>query len=167
MIVQFSEVKAADKAANTKANGLWGKMVSYVRFTVPEDMKGLDAKGKPTALSDFLKNREKDAKDEDKKWQPSPAYRSNKSLILRAVRLNVQLVSRDQPRGKTEVQDECNEIEKVELTPYQQFMTAITTVGKKLDKLEHGQKVTAFAAINELATKVRKEIEGATEQKAA
>lgn len=160
-MLQFKEVVTADKAANTKANGLWGKMVLYVS---QEPAKSFNLDG----LKDYLKNREKEAREEDKKWNPSGAYRSNKSLILRAKRLEVSLTnSKGESRGKSEVQDQCNEIERKELSPFDQFMAAVNTVSKKLDKLEQGQKVTAMAAISELANRVRKAITGEQDKLAA
>lgn len=165
-MLEFKEVVTADKAANTKANGLWGKMVSYCQ-QLPEQFREV-TDGKAKAMSDYLNNRVKEAREQDHKWDPSNAFRSNKSLILRAIRLGVNMVdSRDQPRGKTEVQDTCNELEKKDLSPFDQFMAAVNMVSKKLDKLEQGQKVTAIAAISELANRVRRQITGEQEKKAA
>ena len=159
--IMFKEVVTADKAANTKANGLWGKMVMFVS---QEPAKSFNLEG----LKDYLKNREAEAKDEDSKWKPSGAYRSNKSLIVRCKRLSVSLLNGASGfRGKTEVQDECNEIEHVERTPYEQFSAAMEVVSKKLKKLESGQLTTAAAVIGNLAKTVREQIEGVMQQKAA
>lgn len=159
--IKFTEVVTADKAANTKANGLWGKMAL---FCTQEPMKSFT----PDESKDYLKNREKEAREADKRWLPSNAYKSNKSLILRAKRLEVSLLrGNGETRGKTEVQDQCNEIERKDLTPYDQFMAAMNTVSKKLSKLEHGQKITAIAAISELQQRIRKELAGEQEKKAA
>jgi len=158
--IMFKEVVTADKAANTKANGLWGKMVMFVS---QEPAKSFALEG----LKDYLKNREQEAKDEDRKWKPSGAYRSNKSLIVRCKRLSVSLLNGASGfRGKTEVQDECNEIEKVERTPYEQFSAAMEVVSKKLKKLEPGQIATAAAVIGNLAKTVREQIEGQMKQAA-
>src|SRR3990167_10403211 len=158
--VLFKEVVTADKAANTKANGVWGKMVMFVS---QDPAKSFALEG----LKDYLKNREQEAKDEDRKWKPSGAYRSNKSLILRCKKLGVGLLSGDTFRGKTDVQDECNEIEYTAKTPYEQFSAAMEVVGKKLKKLESGQLTTAAAGISNLAKTVREQIEGVMQQKAA
>ena len=160
MSMLFKEVVTADKAANTKANGLWGKMVMFVS---QEPAKSFNLEG----LKDYLKNREAEAKDEDSKWKPSGAHRSNKSLIVRCKRLSVSLLNGASGfRGKTEVQDECNEIEHVERTPYEQFSAAMEGVSKKLKKLEPGQMTTAAAVIGNLAKTVREQIEGQMQQAA-
>lgn len=161
MIYEFKGVVAADKAANTKANGLWGQMVHYVR---QEPAKSFDH----GQLKDYLKEKEKEAREQDKKWNPSNAYRSNKSLILRATRLSVGLMNGETPRGKSEVQDECNELENSTKTPWEQFAAAMNQATKKFDKLEPGQIPAAAAMIGTLAQTARAKLTGkVTEAKAA
>lgn len=154
----FKEVVAADKAANTKANGLWGKMVQFVSQEPAASFSDKE-------LKDYLKNRETEAKDADSKWKPSGAYRSNKSLIIRAVRLKVGLMNgKDTPRGKSEVQDECNELETTEKSPWDQFAAAMNTATKKFDKLEPGQIPAAAAMIGTLAQNARNKMIGRVEE---
>ena len=160
-MLKFQELVTADKAANTKANGLWGKMAV---FAMQEPCKSFNHEG----AKKYFAEKEKEAKLSDKKWEPSGAYRSNKSLIVRAKRLAVPLVnSHGDSRGKTEVQDDWNELEASAKTPYQQFTAAMETATKKFDKLEVGQYPAAAALVGQLATTIRAKITGQMEQIAA
>lgn len=159
-VCNFHEVVLSDKAANRKGQGAWAALVSFVANAYP----GMNDKG----IKEELRTKEKTAKEDDK-WEPSGAYRSSKSLILRASRLGVKIVQNDEVRGKSDVQDECNELEKTEKTAGQKFTTAINTANSLTEKMNHGELIAALALTHELLKKLKSNVEKAQpqEQKAA
>lgn len=77
------------------------------------------------------------------------AYRSSKSLVMRAIRLDVELLdSEGNARGKSEVNTECNEREKEGKTNVDKLLSTLNTASTLIDKAhDAGENLDTIRAI--------------------
>lgn len=82
------------------------------------------------------------------KTMPS-AYRSAKSVVCKAIRLDVELLNEDgTARGKTDVEKECNEKEANDKSNVDKITTMLGTVSALIDKArDEGESLTTVQAL--------------------
>lgn len=129
----INEVKAVSKHGST----LWASQVKYVVL----DLDGY--KGEIKDLKNMISVWENKVKTDDKiNLNQNSSYRSNKSVIIKAISLGNQLINPDgSVRGKTEMEKE-NAAEATVKTPFQQLQTACNTVQAKLKAMQEDPTCT-------------------------
>ncbi len=149
----FKDVVKTDKLVLKNSNNAWQHQVKHFAATLAHLATDVQCK-------EVYKTIEKEAKVEFN-WKPSNVYMSNKSVIIRAKRLSVALMDGDKVRGKSDVQNECNDIESTAKTDFEKYQQALVQAVKYLDKVENGQVPAAFAAAKQLMDKAQQRAEGA------
>jgi len=103
----------------------------------------------------FKENMEQPYKEENGVKSMETAYRSSKSVINRAIKVNVELLDEHgTPKGKTAVENECKEAEGAKSNE-DKALGLLTTVSKVIDKMiEEGEDTATIArAIEDLEIK--------------
>lgn len=145
-MTQFNDVVKADKLVLKNSNNAWKAQVLHF-------MEALNHLATDEQCKEVYKSVEKEAK-KDLNWKPSNVYMSNKSVIIRAKRLGIAIVGKDgTPRGKSEVQNDCNAAEDNSKTDMEKFTAALVNATKYLDKIEEGQIPAAYVQVKALFDK--------------
>lgn len=141
---KFDEVVKEAKAAHKREGSLW---VLFVEFTTQE-CAGL----KVDELKAVLKAKEDAAKQAKPSvnLQEMGAYRSCKSVIVRAVEAGISLLDGTEVKGKTEVEKELKAL-KVKETAYETIKRCIALIGDKLPEVTDKTEISlTFGLLDEV-----------------
>jgi len=142
----FAEVVRVDRLVQKNSNNAWVAQVGHFQ----EALSRLET---DVQCKEVYKVLEKQAKA-DSDWKPSNVYMSNKSVILRAKRLEVSLMDDGHVRGKSEVQNACNAIESNTKTALEKLQAAMVSAVALLDKIDASEVPAAYVAIKGAFTKI-------------
>ncbi len=151
--MNFKDVVKIDKLVLKNSNNAWKAQVQHF-------MENVNHLATDAECKEVFKALERAERDESN-WKASNVYMSNKSVIIRAKRLKVSLMDGDKVRGKSDVQNDCNEIESTSKTDFEKYQQALVQAVKYLDKVENSQVPAAFAAAKQLMDKAQIRAEGA------
>ena len=151
--MNFKDVVKIDKLVLKNSNNAWKAQVGHF-------IEHVNHLKTDTECKEVFKALERTERDESN-WKASNVYMSNKSVILRAKRLGIALMDGDKVRGKSDVQNDCNEAESTAKTDFEKYQAALVLAVKYLDKVENSQVPAAFAAARRLMDKAQIRAEGA------
>lgn len=148
--ITFNEVVTTFNRAATVGDNAFGKLIMYaVASLQAEAYTGMTAENAADALSGQLKAEEKQAKKDSKESALPAAYRSAKSVVVKAVRYNVSLTDeKGKPKGKTQLEKELKEFgeEKPTLEKLTHVMSTAYSLVNKLDNLPDVQAAKLLVA---------------------
>ena len=128
-LIDLDETTAiVDEAVNDWWKGLASAcMAKQFHALDPDDKAGVKERWKASFEADY--------KERTGATKMPGAYRSSKSLIMKAIRFDVELLDNDgNARGKTEVTKECEEKAKADKTNVDKLLSALNTVSSLIDK---------------------------------
>lgn len=153
--VQYAKSLDAYLRADNITGNAFADLVHYV---VAHALADVRAEDQAEVLGNMLKKQEGEYKAEKKLDSMPTAYRSAKSVIVKAVTLGVSLVdAKGKARGKSELESECKEKagdSKPEIQKFTSTMATAMSIFAKLDTL-HDVDV-AYKLVEELANAVVK-----------
>lgn len=124
----------------------WAGLVSAC---MEQQFYAMDPDDKATAKARWADAFEAPYKDKTGASKMPGAYRSSKSTIMKAIRLDVELLNSDgTARGKSEIEKECKDKSAEGKTNLDKLLAALNTVSSLVDKArDDGENLTSVRGI--------------------